>query len=217
MATRTDQAALAAQQATERTEIVVGRVDQKTDVLLDKATRIEREITRPLPPREQLARRGVAWNARSYHQALVDGDTALLAELLEAGWSPVSQAPKGDDGNSLGHLFGRTQVNDRTLPTLQVLRRHVDLTKPVVRVGGSPARRAASIAAGQCNRALIEALASAGVDVRVLDTPRTDAKGYVYDPLERLTNWRSMALDRFPCTEKDRAAILALVTPPIYR
>lgn len=217
MATRTEQAALAAQQAAERTETVVGRVDQKTDVLLDKTTRIEREVTRPLTPREQLARRGIAWDARSYHQALVDGDTVLLAELLEAGWSPVSQAPAGDSGNSLGHLLGRTDVNDKTVPTLQVLRRHVDLTKPVVRLGAWPAMRAATIAAEQCNRPLIEALASVGVDVRVLDAPRTRASGYVFDPVEQLTNWRPNSLDRFPCPKQDRAAILALITPPIYR
>lgn len=64
---------------------------------------------------------------------------------------------------------------------------------------------------------MIEALVSAGVDVRVLDAPRAGARGYVFDPVTTLTNWRPHALSRFTCPEQDRTAILALITPQIYR
>jgi len=168
-------------------------MDQKADILLDKTTRIEREVTRPLTPQEALARRGVQWTANTYHQALVDGNTALVAELLEAGWNPASQAPEGDVGNSLGHFFGRTVATTKTVAMLKVLRRHVDLSEPVVRLGGLSGRPAVTVAADQCNRGMVEALAAAGVNVRVLDAPRPGADGYTFGLKKHATVYFSLS------------------------
>jgi hypothetical protein len=216
-ADRTEAAARAAEAAANRTEVAVQQVDRKANELLIKTSRIEQEVTRPLTPREALAKRGVQWEARSYQQALVNGDLDVLSDLLAAGWRADSAEPSGD-GNSLGHLFGRTPAHARTVDTIKILMRHTDLTAANVKLGASPTRNAASVAAGTCNRSMIEALAKAGVNVKLQNKPATYPGGDIEPNIEtRLQNWRPMSWDFHLCEPADREAILALIRPVTYR
>jgi hypothetical protein len=210
-------AAKGAEAAAQRTEVAVEKVDQKANEMLNKASHIEQEITKPLTPREVLAKKGVQWEARSYHQALVNGDAQIVGEMLKGGWPPDSVEPSGD-GNSLGHLFGRSPANKRTAEVIKVLARYVDLTSDVVRLGASPVGNAASVAARQCNRYMVQALADAGVNVKVQDKPRRYPDGYVEQDIETtLSNWKQRDWDFHRCEQADRDAILVLIQPIAYR
>jgi hypothetical protein len=206
-------AAQGAQAAALRTEAAVEKVGDTTNVLLSKTARIEQEVTKPLTPREILAKNGVPWEARSYHQALVNGDAKIVRDMLAAGWPPDSDEPSSD-GNSLGHLFGRSLANQRTVEVIKVLSRHIDLTTDVVRLGASPIGNAASVAARQCNRYMVEALAAAGVNVKLQDKPRRWPGGDVEQDIETtLKSWKQHDWDFRRCEQTDRDAILALITP----
>lgn len=206
-------AAKGAQAAAQRTEAAVAKVEDKTNVLLTKAARIEQEVTKPLTPREILAKNGVPFEARSYHQALVNGDAQIVRDMLAAGWQPDSNEPSGD-GNSLGHLFGRSPANKRTVEVIKVLKHHIDLTSDVVRLGASPVGNAASVAARQCNRYMVEALAAAGVNVKLQNKPRRWPGGDVeQDIVTALKTWKQHDWDFTRCEQADRDAILALIAP----
>ena len=157
------------------------------------------------------------WEARSYHQALVNGDAQIVGDMLAAGWQPDSAEPSSD-GNSLGHLFGRSRANERTVEVIKVLSRHIDLSADVVRLGASPIGNAASVAARQCNRYMVEALAAAGVNVKLQNKPRRFPGGDVEQDIETaLATWKQHDWDFRRCEPADREAILTLITPVVYR
>lgn len=197
---------LTVEEITRRTEASVGRVEVNTQVLIEKTSRIESEISRPLTAREQLAKEGVLWEATSYHQALERGDIEVLDAMLQAGWDVRSIVPDGQ-GHSLGHLFGHTVAHDKTVDTIKALKPYIDLTHTQIRIGQLPPARPATIAAVLCNRTMVEALNKAGVNVRIQDAS--------WEAVKVLKNSSPFSL--FPCMEADRDAILKLIEPALFQ
>ncbi len=207
---------LTVEEIARRTEAAVGRVEANTEVLLEKTSRIEQEVSKPLTPREQLAKEGVEWNATTFDEALNNGDVELVRRMLEAGWNALSFQP-GDDGHSLGHFFGRVGAHGRAVEMIKVLNEFVDLTQPLIRIGSLEPSRAASIAAKLCNRSMVEALHSAGVNVRIQDGSRATKLGIESDAVEKLKTWTNRSWDFFACSQADRDAILSLIEPAVFQ
>lgn len=191
----------------------------KTDLLLESTGRIEANVNRDLTPRERLAKNGVAWTTDSFSAALVDRDVETVRLFIEAGWNVRSAAPRSEGGgNALGYFAGQTRVSNEvaTVAIVRLLAGKLDLTAPEATFRGLPPMNLVSVALMRCNANVVRALATAGIDVRLVnrtEMPSHLGGTFTIDPINKLTNWKQPDWEHIPCTAEDRRLMISLVQP----
>lgn len=190
----------------------------KADLLLESTGRIEANVNRDLTPRERLAKNGVAWTPESFSAALVDRDVETVRLFIEAGWNVRSAAPVSEGGNALGYFAGQTRVFNEvaTVAIVRLLAGKLDLTAPEATFRGLPPMNLVSVALMRCNANLVRALATAGIDVRLVnrtEMPSHLGGTFTIDPINELTNWKQPDWEHIPCTAEDRRLMISLVQP----
>ena len=204
--------------AVERAASSAESTERKADLLLKSTGRIEATVNRDLKPRERLAKNGVAWTPDNFSAALVDRDVETVRLFIEAGWNVRSAAPASEGGNALGQFAGHPRVVDEaaTVAIVRLLAGKLDLTAHEAAFRGLPPMNLVSVALMRCNAGVVRALATAGVDVRLVhrtETPSHLGGTIIIDPVTELTNWKPPSWEHIPCTAEDRRLMTNLVQP----
>ena len=159
------------------------------------------------------------WDDTSFSRALLDSDYQTVELFIQGGWNVRSRAPNGD-GNALGMFAVLANVEDETATvlTLKLLATKLDLTHPIAQFRGTFPMNLASNAIMGCNIRMLRALSQAGVNVRMVYTPKAQDTGTLYrpiDPISTIRNWGQWSLiDGRPCSKADREQILKMVEVP---
>lgn len=217
-ADRIEKIALETRGLSQRAAIASESVDRKADTIINQTSRIANTLDKPLNSRELLAKEGVAWDSKSFTNALMSGDNKVIALFLKGGFNPhAAEPPPGNDGSGLAYFVRNGLATDleATVETFRLLSTKIDLNKTKSRLNSSNPMTFATIAVEFCRLPMAKALVAAGVNIRRLDSfeyPDTfGGRPYVSNPVKTLEMWKktSVHFDAV-CNEADRQELLRM-------